>query len=119
MKKAEDNVIAGICPVCGKSITYQAWKKNKQKFCSRECVYEARRAGLVSCVSYKQSPETTFEKCRIKILRQIPIYKNLRPEVGEIYEAEKYSGLGGIGYVISVNGKRINVRADECKEVVG
>lgn len=50
--------------------------------------------------------------------RRRPIYADFRPIPGKTYIAEKYEcHRAPTGYVVSVNGHRVNVRNDECKEV--
>lgn len=56
---------------------------------------------------------------RIRITARLPVYKELQPKVGAVYDALKfearYGGHGG--YVIESGGKKINVRLDEAVEV--
>lgn len=52
--------------------------------------------------------------------KELELFPEFRPERGETYPAERYAGQGGVkraGYVICVNGHRVNIRADECVEV--
>ena len=51
---------------------------------------------------------------------KIDLFPEFRPEVGALYRAERYAGYAGIkqiGYVIQVNGHRVNIRESECVEV--
>ncbi len=75
------------------------------------------KCGEVSCV--RKNPEDLYKKVQVRITTQIPVFEALSPTVGRVYDAERYDEYGCIGYVVAINGKRINVRADECKEVVG
>lgn len=58
--------------------------------------------------------------CDIQITKKIDLFPEFRPEVGALYRAERYAGYAGIkqiGYVIQVNGHRVNIRENECVEV--
>ena len=105
------------CPVCGRNVT--AFRKNGQKvfFCSQECYKYARDHGM-----WKQNHQTkepgdiSHENVKIRIKNEIPVFSEVRPVVGRVYNAEKY--LGKLpSYVVTVNGKRINIRYGECVEV--
>lgn len=58
---------------------------------------------------------------RIRITKEIPIYPELRPKVGSIYQAEvNRSNPERAFYCIpDIAGKRIIVRNDECTEISG
>lgn len=59
-----------------------------------------------------------YRPCRIVIMQKVDLFRECRPELGKIYEAECYkSKFGAKGYVIQINGKRINIRNDEAIEV--
>lgn len=106
-----------ICQMCGNTFIQTNHNKKNQKYCCRECADNARRRGALSCKNFPQGmPYTTV---KIEITKAIPIFKYLRPQVGAVYEAERYDCTGALGYVIEINGKKINIRQDECKEVVG
>lgn len=56
----------------------------------------------------------------IQVVENIDLFPEYKPAVGRRYRAERYQGYAGlkrIGYVIEVNGHRVNVRQEECVEV--
>lgn len=57
------------------------------------------------------------EKVKIKVTEELTLFDEFEPEKGKVYEAERYNGPGAIGYVIEVNGHRVNIRWNECEEV--
>ena len=99
------------CALCGKE--YQPTHGN-QVFCSRKCagnydrrkVIQGKRSGLCEMVG-------------IRITKEIPVYPELRPKVGRIYQAEvNRSNPERAFYCIQdIAGKRIIVRNDECTEI--
>lgn len=97
------------CDACGK-IFLRAPSRCTAKcnFCSEECARAAHRAAVMrraDCV-------------RVLITRTIPVYPEMRPVCGRVYPAEKYKyRTNRTGYVVEVNGKRVCVRVDECREI--
>lgn len=61
--------------------------------------------------------EATYIPVKILITRGLDVYPELAPTVGRVYDAERHEGQRAPGYVITSGGKRINVRADECREI--
>ena len=59
----------------------------------------------------------TCRKARIRITKEIFLYPEFKPEFGAEYTAERYQYGKNVGYVIVVNGHRVNVRWNECEEV--
>lgn len=52
------------------------------------------------------------------ITKEIPIFPELRPVVGAVYDVERYEKKVGAFYIIpDIKGKRIVVRVGECVEV--
>ena len=53
------------------------------------------------------------------MVRKLDLFPDFVPEVGRVYDAEKYKDAhySMPGYVIVVNGHRVNVRYNECEEV--
>lgn len=106
-----------VFPVCGKRVTRIREPGQKSYFCSQTCFNFARRNGM-----WGQRKETSLpgdlahEKVTIKITKDIPIFQQMRPKIGALYAAEKYDGKYH-GYVINVNGYRVNIRWNECVEV--
>lgn len=116
------------CDWCGKKVRrYQREqsKKYHHKFCSRQCATRWRVAH--GCSSKRVSTNATKKPgalphtdCDIQIAKEIDLFPEFRPEVGAKYRAERYAGYAGIkqiGYVIQVNGHRVNIRENECVEV--
>lgn len=59
----------------------------------------------------------TCRKERIRITKEIFLYPEFKPELGAEYTAERYQYGKNVGYVVVVNGHRVNVRRNECEEV--
>ena len=124
-----------ICPQCGQEFyrtpyyvrKYRKYGKYKP-CCSTACKGAYIKKHRITGKAVKEEhlraangelrlPHTCVS---IRITRQIEIYPELRPEVGQTYPAEKYlppTCRKRPGYVIESGGKRINIRADECAEV--
>lgn len=83
--------VAFCCPVCGRNVT--AFRKNGQKtfFCSQKCFKYARNHEM-----WKQNHQTkepgdiSHENVKIRIKNEIPVFSEVRPVVGRVYNAEKY-----------------------------
>ena len=97
------------CDACGKTFMRAPSKyKAKYNFCSEACAWTAHREAVMG----------RAERVRILITRSIPVYPEMRPVRGRVYPAEKYKyRTNRTGYVVDVNGKRVCVRVDECKEI--
>ena len=107
------------CDECGREFTrlQQNYHGCTHKFCGRECRFaylrkhpeNAQRKGLLP-----------HDMVTIRITKRIGVFPELMPRVGARYTAERYQNISSrvrYGYVISVRGKRINVRAEECMEI--
>lgn len=98
-----------VCPGCGK--TFLA--KEGQKFCCAVCATRNR--------SQNNTPIGQRGGKRyvdIRITKEIPVFPELRPEVGKVYHAEASEGVFGQDvYIILIAGKKIVVRLGECVEV--
>ena len=82
--------------------------KAKYNFCSEACAWTAHREAVMG----------RAERVRILITRSIPVYPEMQPVRGRVYPAEKYKyRTNRTGYVVEVNGKRVCVRVDECREI--
>lgn len=115
-------MVTAQCARCGavfqreeRKVRY-AMRTAKKIYCSKECA--AKQA-------VKEHEGNLFQKqnfpveTRIRITEKIPVFPELQPKVGAVYDAlkfEKQPGSHG-GYVIESGGKRINVRLDEAVEV--
>lgn len=89
-----------ICTACG---TEFVPKTRQQRRCSAAC----------------SQPERVPPNCdmvRILITKTIPVFAQLRPEVGQVYLAEDHRVYGSSFFIIpDICGKRIVVRSDECR----
>lgn len=122
-----------ICPQCGKEFyrtpSYLRQYGKYKPCCSLACkgantrknrpADKAAKSGehLRAANGELRLPHTCVS---IRITRQVEIYPELRPAVGQTYQAEKYlppTCRKKPGYVIESGGKRINIRADECVEI--
>ena len=121
-----------ICPQCGKEFyrtpSYLRQYDKYKPCCSPKCrnanFKETRAAGHMRREEHLCAENGELRlphsKVNIRITKQIEIYPELRPAVGQTYPAEKYrppTNTKRYGYVIQSGGKRINIRADECVEV--
>lgn len=107
------------CPTCGKLITRKAKNTSKRVFCTPECYHAYRDPQKKKHVKLGAAakPKRT-DGVKVIITKALPIYADFRPIPGKTYIAEKYEcHRAPTGYVVSVNGHRVNVRKDECKEV--
>lgn len=121
-----------ICPQCGQEF-YRTPYYLRQYGKYRPCCSTACKAAYIKAnriagkLAREEHPRAANGELRlphtwvkIRITRPIEVYPEIRPQIGQIYPAEKYgppTSLSRIGYVIESGGKRINIRADECVEV--
>lgn len=121
-----------ICPQCGKEFCRsQSYLRQYGKYtpcCSKACkganIKATRAAGRMQQGERMRAANGELRLphtwVKIRIIKQVEIYPELSPAVGQIYPAERYSpptSTKRYGYVIQSGGKRINIRADECVEV--
>lgn len=121
-----------ICPQCGKEFYrtpgYLRQYSTYTPCCSPKCrnanIKAARAEGHIQRGERMRAENGELRLphtwVKIRITRPIEVYPELRPQVGQICQAEKYgphTSLYRIGYVIESGGKRINIRANECVEV--
>ena len=115
--------ITFACDYCGTVVTKKRGKKAAaHSFCSYTCAAKWRIANGRVRQSYDMNNrgKLPHDMVDIKVTEVIDLFPVCRPVVGKQYRAERYKGQGNpdrIGYVINVNGKRINIRMDECEEV--
>lgn len=97
------------CDYCGSPFTRQNRASETQlRFCGLNCRdrYNAEKQRI------------RYSKTRIRITKAMNIFPELAPKIGAEFAAEHYkNGAKSLGYVIEINGKRINVRCDECIEI--
>ena len=109
-----------VCHGCGKTVTKAVNDDGaKHRYCSTECYTAYRRKHAKN--KYKAYCGThdakTCRKARIRITKDIFLFPEFKPELGAEYTAERYQYGENVGYVIVVNGHRVNVRWNECEEV--
>lgn len=107
--------MAFVCPGCGQTVTRVRDPGQSAYFCSKKCYVKAQREGTY--VQPKPTSESRFVRVKIRITKMLDLFKDFTPDVGKIYDAERYNGSNILSYVISVNGHRVNIRRDECEEV--
>lgn len=112
------------CAYCGETFERKPTSVvSKNVCCSRTC---ARKLEAVGRRNRGESHRTQrkgplpYETVTIRMTKDVDLFPDFRPETGSEYCAERYRGQCGLrknGYVISVNGHRVNIREDECVEV--
>lgn len=103
-----------VCEFCGKEF-YRAGR-NSRRFCGKECAGRA----ILPPSGGKQTQKDRYTAVKIVVTQDLCLRPGMNPIVGNTYDAERYKAQysqRGVGYVITVNGHRISVRADECVEV--
>lgn len=121
-----------VCRRCGAAHreTRSRIKTWRGQYCSKECRDAAQKEAAAerrqrweemqknlyteSASGEKRLPHS---RVRIRITESVPVWPQYRPEVGAVYQAERYPCFYQPGYVIESGGKRINIRAAECAEV--
>lgn len=106
------------CAHCGKVFQRELHRINHAKkfYCSPSCAAkQVAREREGTPFQKKNFPTQT----RIRIITSIPVYRELQPTVGAVYDALKFEAKFGShgGYVIESGGKKINVRLDEAAEI--
>lgn len=104
------------CPICGKEFRGRC---NAQRYCSRDCTYASQRKENSELRVKREKPAQSETLVKIKILKKIPLYPELVPQYGCVYDARRCDG-GNVEpfYIIpDLGGKKIVVRNDECVEV--
>lgn len=110
------------CDYCGATVTRERKHGSyPHRFCGYSCAAKWRaKNGCAPTGPRSVAGGLPHKNVRIRMTKELELFPEFRPECGETYPAERYAGQGGIrrpGYVICVNGHRINIRADECVEV--
>lgn len=98
------------CDYCGRPfVRDQKVRNQKLVFCSMNCRSK-------SCARARKLLPHTI--ARIRITQALDVYPQCAPKIGAEYTAERYdNGSNRTGYVIEIDGKRINVRCYECIEI--
>lgn len=99
-----------ICRYCGKKFQSE---QSGREFCGHDCLRNYMR-------DMHAQNRDQHDMRRIRITKEIPVFPELRPAVGAVYEAERYGSryFSAKFYIIpDIMGKRIVVRGGECVEV--
>lgn len=112
------------CAYCGKVETKERMRsKSGQNFCSRQCAGKWRAANGMMPKRFgaykREPPEHDIVGIRVTAMLE-ELFQDFRPVTGREYRAERYKLQGmakKVGYVIDVNGHRVNIRQNECVEV--
>ena len=108
--------ITATCPVCGKVFTRPCKPRADGRYlCSRACAGAWRKLHPI-CTGKRR--DRAWDEVRVQITAIIPVYPDMRPRMGAVYDAEKYKDSSNApGYVVRVGDKRVCVRATECREI--
>lgn len=118
--------ITFVCANCGIVFTKERRKCTRnRRFCCRKCagLWQSKHRKGDSPFKVKTPDEPRpprYDVVDIRVTEPLDVFPEYRPTVGRRYRAERYQGYAGlkrIGYVIEVNGHRVNVRQEECVEV--
>ncbi|MBP3633156.1 MAG: hypothetical protein J6J43_01115 [Oscillospiraceae bacterium] len=116
-KRKESAMKRKVCPVCSKEFLT---RHNAQRYCSRACTYASQRKENSELRRKREQIPAGQVPVKIKIIKRIPVFEELRPIKGLVYDAVKCTGLNvNPFYIIPMGGKKVVIRADECVEVCG
>lgn len=111
------------CSYCGKTVTkIISYKPKDISFCDCSCAARWRISHGKYPIGFtmENRGNLPYELVNIQLKSEINLFPEFRPVVGKTYRAERYKGQGDVrqvGYVIDVNGHRVNIRQNECVEV--
>lgn len=111
------------CDYCGKEFTRKReYRESTHRFCSRACSarWVSAKGQTLKTFTMENRGTLPHDDVNVRITADLDLFPGYRPNVGSVYKAERYQGQGGsklIGYVIAVNGHRVNIRQNECVEV--
>ena len=111
------------CLTCGRWVTRVREESAGKLYCSFECANLARSRSSREEAGKRytnKAGDLPHDMVQIVITAEIPVFPQFRPAVGKIYSAERYRNSrtsDATGYVIVVNGTRVNVREGECRVV--
>lgn len=103
-----------VCEFCGKEFYHAG--RNSRRFCGKTCAGRA----ILRSNGGSGHKKGKYTMVKIVVTQDLCLRPGMNPIVGNTYDAERYTtqySRTGVGYVITVNGHRINVRTDECVEV--
>lgn len=106
-KKSEPQAVY-VCQWCGKEFTSD---RAGRKFCGHDCLHNHMR-------DLHANNREKIDMTRVLVTKELPLFNELKPVVGAVYEVERYKHRYNTFYIIpDIGGKRIVVRDDECVEV--
>lgn len=106
-KKSEPQAVY-VCQWCGKEFTSD---RAGRKFCGHDCLHNYMR-------DLHANNREKIDMTRVLVTKELPLFNELKPVVGAVYEVERYKKRYNTFYIIpDIGGKRIVVRDDECVEV--
>lgn len=92
------------CRQCGREVA--PGKAKRTAFCSNACA----QAWVL---------DGTDEEVTVRVVRVPRIYRELRPQLGEVLRAVRKKGYTSTAYIYERAGKKVLLRADEVVEVAG
>lgn len=111
------------CANCGKEIIRNVKRPERPRaFCCYTCAAKWRVDHGQYQMGFTMENRGTlpYDDVKIRVTKDLDLFPDYRPKVGDVYKAERYQGQNlskVIGYVIAVNGHRVNIRQNECVEV--
>lgn len=108
------------CPNCGESITRRLKNGYRHIFCGPECyhAYMKKQEQARDSAKPERLKARKWDGIMIRITELLPVFAEFQPAVGAVYSSEKYQYRSERpGYVVTVNGHRVNVRWNESMEV--
>ena len=107
LAKASEPKALYVCRYCGKRFASEIAGR---QFCGHDCLHNYMR-------DLHANNRPQIDMTRILITKELPLFRELKPVVGAVYEAEVYKKRYNTFYIIpDIGGKRIVVRDDECVE---
>lgn len=92
------------CRQCGREVA--PGKAKRTAFCSNACA----QAWVL---------DGTDEEVTVRVVKVPRIYRELRPQLGEVLHAVRKKGYTSTAYIYERAGKKVLLRADEVVEVSG
>ena len=111
------------CDYCGNEFTRNhKYPESAHSFCCYQCAAKWRVENGRHNAGFTMENRGTlpYDDVKIRVTKDLDLFPDYRPRVGDVYKAERYQGQNLsklIGYVIAVNGHRVNIRQNECVEV--
>ena len=90
------------CRQCGRE--FGSWAAKRTVFCSNACAQAWVLGGA-------------DEEVTVRVVRVPRIYRELRPQLGEVLRAVRRKGYTSTAYIYERAGKKVLLRSDEVVEV--